>query len=125
MIEYAGAIFLVIGFVFVLKVLKLVEKSTRVVNISKQAVAELRDTELSEDAKEAAMQSHAVQLLGLFVLITIGGIAAIFLPLAIVWGLDRLQLVSLDGVLEVAFSWPFIIAATVLIVLAMVIKRKR
>lgn len=125
MIEYAGAIFLVVGFIFILKVAKLVEKSTRVVSISKQAVAELRDAELSEDTKEAAMQSHAVQLLGLFVWITIGGIAAVFLPVLLIWCLDQLQLVSLDAVLEVALSWTFIIAATVLVVLALVINRKR
>jgi len=124
-IEYAGAIFLVVGFIFILKVAKLVEKSTRVVSISKQAVAELRDAELSEDTKEAAMQSHAVQLLGLFVWITIGGIAAVFLPVLLIWCLDQLQLVSLDAVLEVALSWTFIIAATVLVVLALVINRKR
>ena len=71
MIEYAGAIFLVIGFIIVLKVFKLVEKSTRVIDISRRAVADLRSSELDDDAKESAMQSHAKQLFGLFFLITI------------------------------------------------------
>ena len=125
MIEYAGAIFLVIGFVFILKIAGLVEKSTRVIDISKQAMAVLRNAELDDDAKESAMQSHAKQLVGLFFLITIGGIAAVFLPIAVIWGLDWLELVSIDAVLDVALSWPFITASSILIVLALVIKRKR
>jgi hypothetical protein len=124
-IEYAGAIFLVIGFVFILKIAGLVEKSTRVIDISRQAMAVLRSAELDDDAKESAMQSHAKQLVGLFFLITIGGVAAVFLPVAMIWGLDKLGLVSVDAVLDVALSWPFITASSVLIVLALVIKRKR
>ena len=125
MIEYAGAIFLVIGFIFILKITGLVEKSTRVIGISKQAVAELRNAELSDDAKETAMQTHSKQLAGLFLLITIGGAAAIFAPFAVIWGLERLNLVSVDGVLGVALSWPFIAASTVLIVIALIVNRKR
>lgn len=125
MIEYLGALFLVIGFVFILKIAGLVDKSTRVIDISKQAVAELRSSELSDDDKESAMQSHAKQLAGLFVLITMGGMAAVFLPIAVIWGLDRLTIISIDAVLDLALSWTFIGATTVLIVLALVIKRTR
>jgi hypothetical protein len=124
-IEYAGAIFLVIGFVFILKATGLVEKSTRVIDISRQAMAVLRSAELDDDAKESAMQSYAKQLVGLFFLITIGGVAAVILPVMMIWGLDKLGLVSVDAVLDVALSWPFITASSVLIVLALVIKRKR
>lgn len=125
MIEYVGAIFLVIGFIFILKIAGLVDKSTRVIGISKQAVAELRNTELSDDDKESAMQTHAKHLIGLFFLITIGGVAAVFLPLSVIWGLDQLNLISLDAVLNVAFSWPFIVVTTILIIVALVVKRAR
>ena len=125
MIEYVGAIFLVIGFIFILRIARLVDKSTRVIGISKQAVAELRDTEMSDDDKESNMQSYAKHLIGLFFLITIGGIAAVFLPIAVIWGLDRLNLVSIDAVLDVAMSWPFVFATTILIILALVVKRAR
>jgi hypothetical protein len=124
-IEYAGALFLVVGFIFILKISELVEKSTRVIGISKQAVADLRNSELSEDEKELAMQTHSKRLLGLFFLITIGGVAAVFLPYAIIWGLDTLDLISLDGVMNVALSWPFITATTVVIVVVLVANRKR
>lgn len=125
MIEYAGAIFLVIGFIFILKIAKLVEKSSRVIEISKRAVAELRSTEMSDDAKESAMQSHAKQLLGLFFLITIGGVAAVFLPFAVILGLNSLDLISVDAVLEVALSWPFLVATTAIIVIALMVQRKK
>jgi len=124
-IEYAGAIFLVVGFVVVLKIAGLVEKATRVIDISKHAVAILRDPAMSDDDKESAMQSHAKQLAGLFLLLTLGGVAAIFLPLAVIWVFDRLELLSIDAVLHVALSWPFIIATTVVIILVLVVKRKR
>lgn len=125
MIEYAGAIFLVVGFIVILKISRLVEKSTRVIAISKRAVAELRDVELSDDAKESAMQNHAKQLAGLFVLITMGGTAAVLVPIAVIWGLDQLALVSIDAVFNVALSWPFFVGTTVLIVIMLVVNRAR
>jgi len=124
-IEYAGAIFLVIGFIFILKISRLVEKSTRVIDISKQAMAELRNPELSDDDKETAMQAHSKQLVGLFFLITIGGIAAVFFPLAVIWGLDWLELLSIGAVLDVALSWPFIVVTCVLLIVVLVINPKR
>ena len=125
MIEYAGAIFLVIGFIFILKISGLVEKSTRVIDISKQAMSQLRNSELSDDDKEIAMQAHSKKLVGLFFLITIGGIAAVFLPFAVIWGLDWLGLISVDAVLGVALSWPFIIVTSIVIIVVLVWKRKR
>lgn len=125
MIEYAGAVFLVIGFIFILKILRLVDHSTRVVNISKRAIEDLRSAELDDDAKESAMQSHAKHLFGLFFLITLGGVAAVCLPIGVIWGLDRLQLVSIDAVLGVALSWPFLIVTTALISIVLVFTRAR
>jgi hypothetical protein len=43
----------------------------------------------------------------------------------VIWGLDRLNLVSIDAVLDVAMSWPFVFATTILIILALVVKRAR
>jgi hypothetical protein len=61
----------------------------------------------------------------LFFLITLGGFAAVFIPLAVVWGLDRLQLLSLDGALQAALSWQFIAASTVAVGLILFAKRSR
>ncbi|HSG97433.1 MAG TPA: hypothetical protein VLA11_05540 [Woeseiaceae bacterium] len=125
MIDYAGALFLVIGFIVILKIAGLVERSTRVIAISKQAVAVLRDEDMSDDEKENLMQSHAKQLAGLFFLLTIGGLAAVFLPFALIWAFDQAGLISVDSVLAVALSWPFITVTTVVIIIAIVVSRKR
>lgn len=125
MIEQAGAIFLVVGFIVILKLFKLVDKATRVIEISRQSVADLRSSEMDDDAKEVAMQAHAKQLFALFFLLTLGGVAAIFLPLAVIVVFDRLELVSLDGVLSIVLGWPFIIATTIILFLVLFLKRKR
>ena len=151
MIDYAGALFLVIGFIVILKIAGLVERSTRVIAISKQAVAVLvphieeekrRGGQASQaqakilmatvkgdvhdiGKKENLMQSHAKQLAGLFFLLTIGGLAAVFLPFALIWAFDQAGLISVDSVLAVALSWPFITVTTVVIIIAIVVSRKR
>ena len=125
MTEYAGAVFLVVGFIVIFKILKLVDRSTRVVKITRQAIADFRNKELGDDAIEAAMQCHAKQLFGLFFLITVGGGLAVCLPVGVIWGLDRLQLVSLDATLRITLSWPFLLATTALILIALAFKRTR
>jgi hypothetical protein len=124
-IDYAGALFLVIGFIVILKIAGLVERSTRVIAISKQAIAVLRDEGMSDDEKESLMQGHAKQLAGLFFFLTIGGLAAVFLPFALILVFDQAGWLSVDSVVEVALSWPFITATTVVIVIAVIVSRKR
>jgi uncharacterized oligopeptide transporter (OPT) family protein len=125
MMDYAAAIFLVLGFIVVLKVLKVVENSARVIGITSQAVSDFRSNELDDDAKETAMQAHAKQLFVLFFLITFGAFSAVFVPLAFVWALDRLQLLSLADVLRATLSWQFIAASTAAIGLILFAKRSR
>ncbi len=123
--DYVAATFLVLGFIALLKVLKVVENSARVIRITKQAVVDLRSSKLDDDAKETAMQAHAKGLFVLFLLVTVGGIAAIFVPLAVIWGLDRMQLLSLDSALKATLSWQFIVASTAAIVVILFAKRSR
>ncbi len=123
--DYVAATFLVLGFIALLKVLKVVENSARVIKITNQAVVDFRSSELDDDAKETAMQGHARRLFVLFFLVTVGGVAAIFVPLAVIWGLDRMQLLSLDSVLGATLSWQFIVASTAAMVLILFAKRTR
>jgi hypothetical protein len=123
--DYVAATFLVLGFIAVLKLLKVVENSTRVIRITNQAVVDFRSSDLDDDAKETAMQGYARRLFVLFFLVTVGGVAAIFVPLAVIWGLDRMQLLSLNNVLRATLSWQFIVASTAAIVLIFFAKRSR
>ncbi len=59
MSAYLGAVFLVLGFIALLKLLGLVERSRRVVATSRAAMSALSDKTLDDDQKEAAMQTHA------------------------------------------------------------------
>lgn len=125
MIEFGGALFLVVGFIVIFKVFRLVEHSRRVIGISKAAVTDLRDSGMSDDDKEVAMQAHAKQLFLLFFLVTFGAFAAVFAPLALLWVLDASGWISLDAVLAVALSWPFVLATSVVIVVAILVSRRR
>jgi hypothetical protein len=123
--DYAAATFLVLGFIAVLKALRVVENSLRAISITNRAVADFRSGELDDDAKESALQAHARHLFVLFFLITVGGLAAVFVPLAVIWVLDRLQLLSLDDVLQATLSWQFILASTAIIAVILFAKRSR
>lgn len=124
MIEYAAAIFLVIAFIWILKISRIVENSARVVSITRNSIADLRNPALDDDAKEAAMQTHAKHLFGLFFLITIAGASAVLAPLGVIWVLDRFDLLSLDGVVGVTLSWQFLLASTLVISLLLFAARR-
>lgn len=125
MIDYTAAAFLVIGFIAILKGLNVVENSARAITITKRAIADLRSSEMEDEVKEVAMQTHAKHLFGLFLLITLSGFAALLIPLAVIWILDRLQLLSLDAVLDATVSWQFITASTVIVILILFAMRSR
>jgi hypothetical protein len=122
--DYVAATFLVLGFIAILKAFKVVQNSARVISITNRALADFRSNDLDDDAKEAALQTHARHLFVLFFLVTLGGVAAVFAPLAVVWVLDWLQLLSLANVLQATLSWQFIAASTAAFGLIFFAKRR-
>lgn len=116
MIDVLGASFLAIGFAVIVQVLGLVRHASSAMTLSNDAMKVLSNASLSDEEKERAMQTKAVKLFRLFFVLTFGGIVALLAPVAVVWGLDRLGLVSLDGVMHAALSWPFIVGVTVIAV---------
>ena len=121
----AGAIFLVVGFVALVRVFGLVRKCGHVFDLVRSSLAVLRDPSLDDDAKEGAMQRHAVRLFSLFVALTLGAALALALPAGVIWMLDVLRLVSLRAVIEVTLSWQFLLGTTLLGVLAWRLMRRR
>lgn len=119
MLDYAGAVFLVIAFVFILEALKLPARAGEVVAISQGSLGTLRDPALSDAEKEKSLQRHAVRLFALFFQLALGGAAALLLPAGVIWLLDRAGVVSFDGVIGVASSWTFILASTLVVVLVL------
>ena len=120
-----GALLVVAGFVVVLHVMRLVPKGAEVASASRAALAVIRDPALDDDAKAALMQRQAKRLFALFLLLTLGGGAALLLPLGLVWGLDALGLLSLEGVIATLLSWQFLLATTLAAALALWARRRR
>ena len=122
---FAGAIFLVVGFVVLVRKFGLVQKSGDVFGLVKSTLEVLRNPLLDDDAKESALQSNAKQLFLLFLLLTVGGAAALALPAAVIWLLDVLRVLSLRSVIEVTLSWPFLLGTTLLAIVAWRLTRHR
>lgn len=114
MIEFVGAVFLVIGFIIFMKFFSLVEKSSEVVTISKSAVKIVQNKNLADHQKEIAMQKHAKELMSLFFLITVGSIFALIIPFSFIWFLELVGLLRVDDVIQTTLSLEFIIATLII-----------
>lgn len=104
----------VIVFAVLLHVLGIVARTKTVVAIGRQATATMRDTSLSDRAKEEQMQRSSLQLFRLLALLVFGTLMAIAAPLGLVWLAGLAGLLSLDAVLEIFLRWDFILGSTIL-----------
>jgi hypothetical protein len=105
--------------------LGLLRRPRQLQEVAQRALVHLRDPELDDDAKGAAMRRHSTELFGLFLLITGTLAAAVAAPVAVLWLLDRLRLVSFADVVAAASSIPFLIASTVVGCAAWALLRRR
>ena len=122
---FAGVAILVAGFVVLVKIFGLVEKSTEVFSVSRLALSDIQNPDLDDAAKEAALQQHAKRLFGLFFLLAIGGVAALALPAGLLFLFERMGLLSLSAVMTVTLSWEFLLASSVLIIAIILLAKKR
>ena len=122
---FAGVAILVAGFVVLVKIFGLVEKSTEVFSVSRLALSDIQNPDLDDAAKEAALQQHAKRLFGLFFLLAIGGAAALALPAGLLFLLERMGLLSLSAVMALTLSWEFLLASSVLIIAIILLAKKR
>jgi len=125
MTALAGATVLAAGFLLLVRLFRVVERSGEAVATARLALSDFRHPGLDDDAKEVALQRHARRLFALFAAITLGGAAAIGLPAVLVWLLGQSGLVSFDAVLATALSWPFILGGTGLGIAAFALMRRR
>lgn len=126
MTDYLGATLLAIGFVLIVRALRLIDHAQSVLALSGSAMKTMGDAALSDDEKEAALQRMSIGLFRLFLIVTLGAVAALGLPVAGIWLLDKAHLFSLDGVLAATLSWPFLLGATLLGVLVyLLVGRKK
>lgn len=124
MIDFLGASFLAIGFVVIMQVLGLVRYAGSALTLSNDAMKVMADAALSDDQKERIMRAHTIKLFRLFIILTMGGLVALLAPLAVIWLLGRLNVLSFEGVTHAALSWPFLVGASLVAVALFVVMSK-
>lgn len=123
--SFVGATLLVAGFIALIKIFGLFEKSSEAIAVAKLAYADFRNPHLSDDAKEAALQGYAKNLFLLFFLITLGSVAALGLPIGLLWLLEQVNILSLSAVMATTLSWQFLLLSTILATVIFWVIRKR
>lgn len=111
--EIIGASFLVAGFLILFKLLNLMEQARDTLTASRLSVFEISRRDIDDEEKEKNLRAHSLTLLKAIAALMLGSILAAGLPLVILWGLDIVDLLSLEATLETASSWPFLLAATI------------
>lgn len=99
-----------LAFFALLIVLKVVERAGQSLATMRRALADLKAAS-TDEARERISQQASLAAARLFLAITASVLAAAAAPLALVYGLDRLALVSFDAVVAVMASPVFILAS--------------
>ncbi|WP_435106032.1 hypothetical protein [Arhodomonas sp. AD133] len=120
----AGAVLLVAGCLALMRAFGVVACAQDALTCSRSAYRVLSDPSLSDEVKERVLRGYAKLLLGLFATLATAGFGALVLPLSVVWALDRLGLLRLSEVLDVAASWWFVLAVSGAALAALAIQRK-
>ncbi len=118
MISWFGAAFLVFSIVVLIRMFGLVEKSSDVVTVARRSFGVIRNPDLNDDEKEAALQKDAKELFRMFIVLCCGGAAAVLLPIGLLQVCDRLGWISVESVFCVAVSPAFLITSGALAIFA-------
>lgn len=119
------AALIVVAFSAILERLRLESRAKEVGSHAGATLRVLRDPELDDDAKEHLLQRHATRLFALAGVILLGAAAALGVPLGAVWLLDAAGVASLSDVLDVLQRVDFLVAGSVLGVVAWRVFRRR
>ena len=122
---YAGAALIVAGFSWLLLRFQLPQQAARITALVRESGAIMADKVLSDRKKERALRRNSAVLFGQFIKITLGLLAALALPMAVVWLVGLAGWWRLEEVIAVSLSWPFLLAGLVLFILVMLIGRRR
>jgi hypothetical protein len=113
MVPLLGASFLVVVAIVLLLALKAPARIQQVLVVSHESMAHVRNKDLSDDEKEKLMQQSSLRMFGLFFVIMAIFAVAFLAPTAVLWGLDKAGVLSLQAVLDFAISIPFLVGTTV------------
>ena len=125
MSAWIGAVILVAVFSVLIQRMGLAEQANAVMTVAFDSIGIIGSSELSDDEKEVGLQKNSLKLLGLFFKIVFSGALALLVPMGIVWLGDQLGLLSLEAVLNVLISPPFLIVSGLLLLgLYIALRRK-
>ena len=119
MSQWVGAVFLVIAFAFLIQCFRLIDKGKTVVSIAVESLGTIASNKLSEEEKESELQQNSKKLFGLFVVLAAGGIAALLLPIGVLWLCEQVGWLSLNAVFETTISPLFILISSVVLILVL------
>ena len=126
MASLAGAVFIVVAAVWLALALKAPARVREALDVSRDGMSALQDRSLSDDDKEALMQKQSLRLFRLFFLILAVFTIAISAPVAVLWGLGRLGLLSFDDVIRTSISVKFLVGCTLVgTLLAFAVRARR
>lgn len=124
MMAWLGAAFLVGAAMALFVLLRMPATNREILAAAGQSLSVIGSTTLSDDEKERALRRCALRLFGLLGRLAIGGAAALLLPLAVLWLLDRFEWVDLDAVVGTATSPLFLVGSVAVGLMALrVLKR--
>jgi len=125
MTDWLGALFLVAGFLAIVRRAGLVAKSRDVIAVAGRSASIVGDRRLDDGAKERELQGAARRLFGLFVSLLFGGAAACLLPFGLLWPFDQMGWISLGSVLHVTISPTFLLLSTSLALAAWITRGRK
>ncbi len=121
-LTFAVAIATVVLFIEIIKRLGLLVSAQKVGTTAKLAAQTVADKNLSDDEKEQRMQSYAVTLFKQFFILCGGFALALLIPTLLVYGLGLTPWLDAEAIFALMMSWTFIIVASVLSVVLLVVK---
>lgn len=119
----AWAVFVVVVFAATVERLKLPERAREVTSRARDCLRVLRDPSMDDDAKQRALQRHALRLFVLLGVLLGGSVLGLLLPLGGIWVLERWNLASLSHVVGVLQRLDFLLVTVVVGIIAYFIAR--
>ena len=108
---FTAGIFFIITFFILIHTFGVFKHTNKVLDISKNSLNTIQNTELDDQQKEIIMQKNAKDLLLLFFFIIIANTGALIIPSAAIWMFDYLGILSLTEVINCSLSISFILTA--------------
>jgi hypothetical protein len=113
MTAFIGALLLVAGVIALMRMSGLFPRALQAVRLSRGAFDVINDPQLSDKSKESLLQKYSLSLLSSFLDLLIRGAGSIAIPVALLWLLEFAGVLSLEAVLDLTLSWPFLLGSAI------------